>query len=80
MVKLFGHYQVGVPPDREHYIHRLGRTGREGKDGEGIMLLAPWEEYFMNEIRDLPVDKCPLPPLDPDMNRKVSNLYLLYIL
>ncbi|CAM8937179.1 unnamed protein product [Rhodiola kirilowii] len=65
--------QVGVPPDREHYIHRLGRTGREGKDGEGILLLAPWEEYFLNEIRDLPLDKCPLPPLEPNMNRKLEE-------
>uniref|UniRef100_A0A7N0VGF2 ATP-dependent RNA helicase n=1 Tax=Kalanchoe fedtschenkoi TaxID=63787 RepID=A0A7N0VGF2_KALFE len=65
--------QVGVPPDREHYIHRLGRTGREGKTGEGILLLAPWEEYFINEIRDLPVEKSSLPPLDPDMNRKLED-------
>jgi superfamily II DNA/RNA helicase len=63
--------QVGVPSDREHYIHRLGRTGREGKSGKGILLLAPWEEYFLNEIHDLPVQKSQTPNIDEEMKRKV---------
>nr|XP_034887988.1 probable DEAD-box ATP-dependent RNA helicase 48 isoform X4 [Populus alba] len=61
-------YKVGIPYDREHYIHRLGRTGREGKDGEGILLLAPWEEYFLNELKDLPLEKFPLPQIDSETN------------
>lgn len=65
--------QVGIPPDREHYIHRVGRTGREGKGGKGILLLAPWEEYFMDEIRDLPVEKSQPPELDPDTKQKVEE-------
>ncbi|KAK4801191.1 hypothetical protein SAY86_021678 [Trapa natans] len=65
--------QVGIPYDREHYIHRLGRTGREGKDGEGILLLAPWEQYFLNEINDLPMERLPLPCLDPESNMKVES-------
>lgn len=65
--------QVGIPSDREQYIHRLGRTGREGKDGKGILLLAPWEEYFMNEINDLPIEKCLLPELCLDMKQKVEQ-------
>uniref|UniRef100_A0A6N2K718 ATP-dependent RNA helicase n=1 Tax=Salix viminalis TaxID=40686 RepID=A0A6N2K718_SALVM len=60
--------QVGIPYDREHYIHRLGRTGREGKDGKGILLLAPWEEYFLNELKDLPLEKFPLPQIDSETN------------
>lgn len=66
------YYQIGIPSDREQYIHRLGRTGREGKEGEGILLLAPWEEYFLDEIKDLPLEKIPLPHLDPDIKLKVS--------
>ncbi|XP_059640204.1 probable DEAD-box ATP-dependent RNA helicase 48 [Cornus florida] len=65
--------QVGIPSDREHYIHRLGRTGREGKDGEGILLLAPWEEYFMDEIQGLPLERLPKPHLDPDMDAKMGD-------
>ncbi|GMP96221.1 hypothetical protein CsSME_00044958 [Camellia sinensis var. sinensis] len=65
--------QVGIPSDREQYIHRLGRTGREGKAGEGILLLAPWEEYFLYDINDLPIEKFPLPHIDPDVKTKMKN-------
>jgi len=65
--------QVGAPPDREHYIHRLGRTGREGKSDKGILLLAPWEEYFLNEISDLPIEKYPAPDIDKEMKQKVDD-------
>jgi ATP-dependent RNA helicase MSS116 len=40
--------QVGLPRDRESYIHRLGRTGRAGKEGEGWLIVTPFER---NEIR-----------------------------
>lgn len=65
-------YQVGLPVDREQYIHRLGRTGREGKEGEGILLLAPWEQYFLDDIKDLPMENWPVPRLDPRVKVKVS--------
>ncbi|KAI0840912.1 DEAD-domain-containing protein [Hypoxylon sp. FL0890] len=32
--------QVGLPPDRDQYIHRVGRTGRAGAQGEGWLILA----------------------------------------
>ncbi|XP_056174100.1 probable DEAD-box ATP-dependent RNA helicase 48 isoform X2 [Syzygium oleosum] len=63
--------QVGIPSDREQYIHRLGRTGREGKEGAGILLLAPWEKYFLDEVKDLPIDRIPVPSVDPDVKVKV---------
>ncbi|KAG8072987.1 hypothetical protein GUJ93_ZPchr0006g44215 [Zizania palustris] len=65
--------QVGVPSDRGQYIHRLGRTGREGKSGKGILLLAPWEEYFLNEIHDIPVQKSQAPHIDAELKQKVDD-------
>ncbi|KAJ9171502.1 hypothetical protein P3X46_014861 [Hevea brasiliensis] len=65
--------QVGLPADREQYIHRLGRTGRKGKEGQGILLLAPWEELFLSTIKDLPITKGSVPSVDPDTKRKVER-------
>ncbi|XP_010423044.1 PREDICTED: DEAD-box ATP-dependent RNA helicase 25-like [Camelina sativa] len=65
--------QMGLPSDREQYIHRLGRTGRKGKEGEGILLLAPWEEYFLSSVKDLPITKTSLPPIDHEAVKKVQK-------
>ncbi|CAK9309737.1 unnamed protein product [Citrullus colocynthis] len=65
--------QVGLPADREQYIHRLGRTGRKGKEGQGIWLLAPWEEFFLSTVKDLPITKAPLPLIDPEAKKKVDR-------
>ncbi|KAA0042781.1 putative DEAD-box ATP-dependent RNA helicase 48 [Cucumis melo var. makuwa] len=65
--------QVGIPSDREQYIHRLGRTGREGKEGQGILLIAPWEEYFLEELKDLPLERRRLPQLDSGLKLKVEE-------
>jgi len=67
---------VGIPSDREQYIHRLGRTGREDKEGEGLLLIAPWEDYFLDEIKDLPLQEFPLPHIDAHAKLKVHVLLL----
>jgi ATP-dependent RNA helicase MSS116 len=64
---------MGIPSDRQQYIHRLGRTGRKGKEGQGILLLAPWEEYFLKSVKDLPITKDPVPQLDSETNLKVQR-------
>jgi len=51
--------QVGLPSDRAQYIHRLGRTARAGKAGGGHLLLADFERFFLNSLRDLPVQTRP---------------------
>ncbi|KAJ4957295.1 hypothetical protein NE237_014078 [Protea cynaroides] len=65
--------QLGLPSDREQYIHRLGRTGRKGKEGQGILLLAPWENFFLSSVKDLPIEKASVPSIDPDTRKKVET-------
>ncbi|XP_013616765.1 PREDICTED: DEAD-box ATP-dependent RNA helicase 25-like [Brassica oleracea var. oleracea] len=65
--------QMGLPLDRKQYIHRLGRTSREDKEGEGVLLLAPWEEYFLSSVKDLPITKASLPQTDPEAVKKVKK-------
>ncbi|XP_028794776.1 DEAD-box ATP-dependent RNA helicase 31 [Neltuma alba] len=65
--------QLGLPAVREQYIHRLGRTGRKGKEGQGILLLGPWEEFFLSTVKDLPITKAPVPSIDPDTKKKVER-------
>ncbi|CAA0820516.1 Putative DEAD-box ATP-dependent RNA helicase 33 [Striga hermonthica] len=65
--------QVGIPMDRGQYIHRLGRTGRQGKEGEGLLLLAPWEQYFLDDIKDLPLEKFTSPEIDPNAKAKIEE-------
>ncbi|KAJ3017510.1 hypothetical protein HKX48_003506 [Thoreauomyces humboldtii] len=47
--------QCGVPQNREQYVHRLGRTARAGKEGEGYLILAPFEEFFVNKLKGMDV-------------------------
>ncbi|KAG7583448.1 Helicase C-terminal [Arabidopsis suecica] len=70
---------MGLPLDKEQYIHRLGRTRRKGKEGEGVLLLAPWEEYFLSSVKDLPITKSSLPPIDHEAVKKVSYLSCLCV-
>ncbi|KAL4562625.1 hypothetical protein LXL04_026653 [Taraxacum kok-saghyz] len=67
--------QVGLPSDKAQYIHRLGRTGRKGKEGEGILLLAPWEQFFLSTLGDLPISNADPPSVsvDPDTKKKVER-------
>lgn len=44
--------QIGVPPSRDQYIHRLGRTGRANKSGQGWLLLR--KEDISDARRTLP--------------------------
>ncbi|KAJ4381786.1 hypothetical protein N0V86_003151 [Didymella sp. IMI 355093] len=50
--------QVGLPRDRESYIHRLGRTGRAGKEGEGWLIVTPFEKgEIRRRLRGLPLQE-----------------------
>ncbi|OTB08101.1 hypothetical protein M426DRAFT_317206 [Hypoxylon sp. CI-4A] len=58
--------QVGMPPDRDQYIHRVGRTGRAGKGGEGWLLLA---EDEIPEARK----RLPGLPIKPNRSLKTAE-------
>ncbi|KAJ8323802.1 hypothetical protein QVD99_007041 [Batrachochytrium dendrobatidis] len=49
--------QVGPPPSREQYIHRIGRTGRAGKSGESTLILSTYDKHFLDQLFDLPIQK-----------------------
>ncbi|KAF4949471.1 hypothetical protein FSARC_13455 [Fusarium sarcochroum] len=38
--------QVGMPADKQSYIHRLGRTARADADGRGILIVSDAEGWF----------------------------------
>jgi ATP-dependent RNA helicase MSS116 len=42
---------------REQYIHRLGRTGRAGADGKGWLVLGPFENHFLQELRGMDIPR-----------------------
>lgn len=53
-------FQVGLPMDRESYIHRLGRTARAGADGHGTLVLTSHEAFFpRNVLKGLKLNDTP---------------------
>ncbi|THX20304.1 DEAD-domain-containing protein [Aureobasidium pullulans] len=43
-------FQIGLPADKESYIHRLGRTARAGKEGRSIFIVTEPESFFPRYI------------------------------
>ncbi|KAI1291249.1 ATP-dependent RNA helicase MSS116 [Xylaria venustula] len=39
-------FQVGIPSDKESYVHRLGRTARAGAEGRGTLIISVHETWF----------------------------------
>ncbi|KAJ5788954.1 uncharacterized protein N7518_005965 [Penicillium psychrosexuale] len=67
--------QIGVPRDRETYIHRLGRTARAGKEGEGWLFMHRGEQdAYRKRLGRLPlkVDDA-LESADADLSQTFSN-------
>ncbi|KAL9075407.1 MAG: hypothetical protein Q9157_004032 [Trypethelium eluteriae] len=68
--------QVGLPRDRDTYIHRIGRTGRAGKEGEGWLIISDIEAgEVRNKLRGLPIrpnDTLETASIDMTRNAKVT--------
>ncbi|KAH0301387.1 DEAD-domain-containing protein, partial [Aureobasidium melanogenum] len=43
-------FQVGLPADKESYIHRLGRTARAGKEGRSVFIVTEPESFFPRHV------------------------------
>ena len=62
--------QVGIPPSKENYVHRLGRTGRAGKAGRGDIILLPWEKrYVSHQLQDMPLQAYTADALEADLEK-----------
>ncbi|KAI0134256.1 P-loop containing nucleoside triphosphate hydrolase protein [Xylariales sp. AK1849] len=52
--------QVGIPADKESYIHRLGRTARAGAEGRGTFIVTSHESYFPTyTLKDIRFEQTP---------------------
>lgn len=64
--------QVGIPSDRESYIHRLGRTARAGAAGRGTFIVTEAEKYFPDyKLKDVNFEKV---PADLNAKREVAQI------
>jgi ATP-dependent RNA helicase MSS116, mitochondrial len=67
--------QVGAPTSRDIYIHRIGRTGRAGKLGDTTLVLAPFEQGFMKELRDIPIKDHELPESELELGKREEKIF-----
>lgn len=51
--------QVGLPPNADQYVHRVGRTGRAGGTGRAVIMLTERESFFTKAHRQLPINPHP---------------------
>ncbi|KAI0405593.1 ATP-dependent RNA helicase MSS116 [Xylaria palmicola] len=53
-------FQVGIPSDKESYVHRLGRTARAGAEGRGSFIISAHETWFSKwELKDIDFNERP---------------------
>ncbi|KAI1478732.1 DEAD-domain-containing protein [Daldinia eschscholtzii] len=84
-------FQVGIPSDKESYIHRLGRTGRAGAEGKGTFIITSHEASFAKRtLNDITFEEAPADlsarqevseiaaKLDPDTQGKAYQGWLGY--
>jgi superfamily II DNA/RNA helicase len=43
-------FNLDLPTDAEHYLHRAGRAGRMGREGQVVSLVTPSERFVVEKI------------------------------
>ncbi|HEY9721683.1 MAG TPA: DEAD/DEAH box helicase [Oscillatoriaceae cyanobacterium] len=43
-------FNLDLPTDAEHYVHRVGRTGRMGRQGTAITVVSPQEAFVLEKF------------------------------
>jgi ATP-dependent RNA helicase MSS116 len=68
--------QIGLPMNREAYVHRLGRTARAEADGHGILILSQAEKAFIRELSDIDFKEYPyaVSTTSDDMSQYIDDL------
>ncbi|KAH7412729.1 P-loop containing nucleoside triphosphate hydrolase protein [Cadophora sp. MPI-SDFR-AT-0126] len=52
--------QVGIPSDKESYVHRLGRTARAGAEGRGTFIVTQAETFFSKwTLKEITFEEAP---------------------
>ncbi|KAI1803244.1 DEAD-domain-containing protein [Daldinia bambusicola] len=65
-------FQVGIPSDKESYIHRLGRTGRAGAEGKGTFIISsPEASFAKNTLDEITFEET---PADLSARQEVSKI------
>lgn len=50
--------QLGIPPSKAMYVHRVGRTGRRGRDGRADLVVMDFESAFIAfQLDDMPLQE-----------------------
>ncbi|OCL03030.1 DEAD-domain-containing protein [Glonium stellatum] len=69
--------QMGLPRERETYIHRIGRTARAGKEGQGWIIVSPLDSPDVRRrLHSLPLKRdrsLELPSVDMTKEGQVSE-------
>ncbi|KAI0105690.1 ATP-dependent RNA helicase MSS116 [Nemania sp. FL0031] len=67
-------FQVGIPSDKESYVHRLGRTARAGAEGRGTFIISAHETWFSKwELKGITFNEHPADLTAHDEVQKIAE-------
>ncbi|KAI1271890.1 ATP-dependent RNA helicase MSS116 [Xylaria sp. FL0933] len=67
-------FQVGIPSDKESYVHRLGRTARAGAEGRGSFIISSHETWFSKwELKGITFNERPADLTAQDEIKRITE-------